>query len=57
MIQKRNGIISYLKLLATYMVFVCHATLYSCDKLKLVLKPNWQIMFKTPAWGGGYGYL
>lgn len=50
---RHNGIVSYLKFLATGMVFVCHAWIYSKDAFGLELQPNWQMLLKTPAWGGG----
>ena len=49
---RHNGIVSYLKFLATGMVFICHAWIYSKDAFGLELQPNWQIFLKTPAWGG-----
>lgn len=47
-----NNTVNYLKIIATVMVFVCHCGIVCNNAFGFELENNWQILFKTPAWGG-----
>lgn len=44
--------INTLKIIATIMVFVCHCGIVCNNSFGFELSDNWQMMLKTPAWGG-----
>lgn len=44
--------INTLKIIATILVFVCHCGIVCNKSFGFELSDNWQILFKTPAWGG-----
>ena len=50
--MKRIPAVTYLKLLATVMVFVRHALIVSVDSYNVVLRHPAQMVFVMPAWSG-----
>lgn len=47
-----NTTINTLKIVATILVFVCHCGIVCNESFGFELANNWQILLKTPAWGG-----
>lgn len=52
-----NVTINVLKILATILVAVCHCWIVCNQEFGFELQDNWQILLKTPAWGGVFMFF
>lgn len=52
-----NATVNTLKLIATVLVAVCHCWIICNQEFGFELQDNWQILLKTPAWGGVFMFL
>lgn len=52
-----NATVNTLKLIATVLVAVCHCWIICNQEFGFELQDNWQILLKTPAWGGVFMFF